>query len=47
MLVGHWLAEPFEGILELVGIIESCLTSSQTGTGVFGVAAENSRESPR
>lgn len=44
---GSSVAEPFEGILELVGIIESCLTPSQTGTGVFGVAAENTRESPR
>lgn len=43
---GSSVAEPFEGILELVGIIEACLTSPQTGTGVFGVAAENTREPP-
>jgi len=40
-------AEPFEGILELVGIIEGWLSSPQTGLGVFGVAAQNLREPPR
>jgi hypothetical protein len=39
-------AKPFEGILELVGLIESYLASSPNGSGVFGVAAEKSGEAP-
>lgn len=42
--------KPFEGILELVGLIESYLASPfappPNGAGVFGVAAENSGEAP-
>lgn len=43
---GSRAAKPFEGILELVGLIEAYLTPNQTGFGVFGVAAENSRDQP-
>ena len=43
---GSRVAAPFEGILELVGIIETCLTPSNTDLGVFGVPAENRREQP-
>jgi hypothetical protein len=39
-------AKPFQGILELVGLIESYLASSPNGSGVFGVATENSGEAP-
>jgi hypothetical protein len=44
---GSCVARPFEGILELVGIIEACLEAPANGHGVFGVASENSREPPR
>jgi len=40
------VAKPFEGILELVGLIESYLAPPPNGAGVFGVATENSREAP-
>jgi hypothetical protein len=43
---GSRAAKSFEGILELVGIIEACLTPTPTGLGVFGIAPENSREQP-
>jgi len=40
------VAKPFEGILELVGLIEAYLAQPPNGAGVFGVATENSREAP-
>jgi hypothetical protein len=44
------VAKPFEGILELVGLIEFYLASPlvlpPNGSGIFGVATENSREAP-
>jgi hypothetical protein len=40
------VAKPFEGILELVGLIESCLAAPLNGSEIFGVGTENSREAP-
>jgi hypothetical protein len=37
-------AKPFEGILELVGLLEACLAVPQNGG--LGVSAEKSGDSP-
>jgi hypothetical protein len=37
-------ARPFEGILELVGLLEACLAAPPNGN--LGVAAEKSGDSP-
>jgi hypothetical protein len=38
------VARPFEGVLELVGLLEACLAAPQNGS--LGVAAEKSGETP-